>query len=137
MVAFTSRQTSSDLNLVDEVLGVVAQFLQDLSPHLTVDVVVEQHGLVACAVTRLLVYRPGVTDVSYHTGVELDLLGPKCEEQDLVDVLIGTVVVGTNLEHGVSLSVSVTPKEAKSGAFNGYILNARWPTLTTPRQPGS
>ena len=111
MAAFTSRQTSSDLNLVDEVLGVVAQFLQDLSPHLTVDVVVEQHGLVACGVTRLLVYRPGVTDVSDHTGVELDLLGPKREEQDLVDVLIGTVVVGTNLEHGVSLSVSATPKE--------------------------
>lgn len=39
---------ASDLELVDEVLGVVAQLHQDRLSDLLVDVVVEQHGLVAC-----------------------------------------------------------------------------------------
>lgn len=42
-----------------------------------------------------------------RTGIELDLLRPEGKEQDLIDVLLSTVVVGTDLEHSVSLSVAV------------------------------
>lgn len=46
--ALAGRVLASDIDLLDKILGVVTQLLEDALPDLTVDVVVEQHDLVAC-----------------------------------------------------------------------------------------
>ena len=94
--------------------------MQDFVPKLTVDLVIEQHCLIAYELslanyivgTKATVTGPGIE----RTGVKLDRTGSLAlegEEQDVIDFFFNFdgVVVGTDVQLDASLNVPISLDE--------------------------
>lgn len=91
--------------------------MQDFVPKLTVDLVIEQHCLIAYELTLANYMKATVTGPGIErTGVKLDRTGSLAlegEEQDVIDFFFNFdgVVVGTDVQLDASLNVPISLDE--------------------------